>query len=150
MACEPEHWVLDTNAVLDWLVFDDAPMQTAAALLRAGRARWIHTRAMLDELADVLTREPVTRRARACSEALLRRAEQAAAAHGLLLPAAPRGPWACSDPDDQMFIDLALQARASVLLTRDKALLELARRVDGTGLRILRPAAFAAAQACAR
>ena len=35
---------------------------------------------------------------------------------------------ACRDPDDQKFLELALAARAQCLLTKDHALLELARR----------------------
>lgn len=34
----------------------------------------------------------------------------------------------CSDPDDQKFLELSLQARADVLITKDKALLKLARK----------------------
>jgi putative PIN family toxin of toxin-antitoxin system len=36
-------------------------------------------------------------------------------------PQAPR----CKDADDQMFVDLAIQGRADVLLTGDRALLEM-------------------------
>lgn len=136
----PEHWVLDTNAVLDWLVFDDPAMRVVAAGLIEGRALWAHTRAMLDELADVLSREPVWRRARAPSDELLRRVGDAATRHGVLLPAAEACELECADPDDQMFIDLALQAGARLLVTRDKALLALARRAGARGLRIARPA----------
>lgn len=134
------HWVLDTNVVLDWLVFADTPMRTAGAWLREGRARWLHTPAMLEELFDVVTREPVLRRAGAEAAALIHRVRQAAQDHGLLLSEAPACAWRCADPDDQMFIDLAAQARAQCLLTRDKALLALAPRCAALGLRILRPA----------
>ena len=34
----------------------------------------------------------------------------------------------CSDPDDQKFLELALQADANVLITKDKALLKLAKK----------------------
>jgi predicted nucleic acid-binding protein len=34
----------------------------------------------------------------------------------------------CSDPDDQKFIDLAICAGAHTLVSRDKALLKLARK----------------------
>jgi predicted nucleic acid-binding protein len=45
----------------------------------------------------------------------------------------------CRDADDQVFIDLALVHRARWLLTRDKALLALARRARPLGTEILRP-----------
>jgi len=34
----------------------------------------------------------------------------------------------CSDPDDQVFLDLALQARASHLISKDRQLLRLAKK----------------------
>ena len=39
----------------------------------------------------------------------------------------------CSDPDDQKFLDLAWAAGADVLVTKDKALLDLARRIAKLG-----------------
>ncbi len=36
----------------------------------------------------------------------------------------------CSDPDDQKFLELALACGAAYLVTKDRALLELARRSD--------------------
>jgi uncharacterized protein len=47
---------------------------------------------------------------------------------------------ACRDPDDQKFLELALAARAQCLLTKDHALLELARR--RLPFEILRPGAL--------
>ncbi len=137
---DPLRWVLDTNVVLDWLVFADAHMRAVDAWLRDGRARWLHTPAMLEELLDVVSREQVLRRAGAVADALARRVLDAAGEHGLCRPEAPACAWRCADPDDQMFIDLAAQARAQCLLTRDKALLALAPRCAGLGLRIVRPA----------
>lgn len=34
----------------------------------------------------------------------------------------------CTDPDDQKFLELALQSQAGVLITKDKALLKLAKK----------------------
>lgn len=39
----------------------------------------------------------------------------------------------CSDKDDQKFMELAFDARADVLITRDKALLKLARKNTRNG-----------------
>jgi predicted nucleic acid-binding protein len=47
---------------------------------------------------------------------------------------------ACRDPDDQKFLEAALASRADFLLTKDRALLDLARRV--THFRIVAPEAF--------
>ena len=134
-----EDWVLDTNVVLDWLVFDDASMQRPAAQLRAGHARWLSCPAMRAELDEVLARAAFTQRGayHAALHALL-------AAHATLLPdPAASAALQCRDVDDQVFIDLAVQQRATLLLTRDRALLELAPRASALGLRIARPAALA-------
>jgi predicted nucleic acid-binding protein len=45
----------------------------------------------------------------------------------------------CSDPDDQVFIDLAAEAGARWLLTHDRALLRLARRARALGVQIAQP-----------
>jgi predicted nucleic acid-binding protein len=46
----------------------------------------------------------------------------------------PRGPLRCKDPDDQVFIDLALHVGARWLFTKDAALLKLARRARQRGV----------------
>ena len=56
-----------------------------------------------------------------------------------LPPAATGGPDEaclprCADPDDQKFLQLALAARASWLLSKDKELLKLDRRTRRAGL----------------
>ncbi len=49
----------------------------------------------------------------------------------------------CSDRDDQKFLELARDAQAAVLVTKDKALLKLARRTAKAGMfRILTPQAW--------
>ena len=53
-------------------------------------------------------------------------------------------PFACSDRDAQKFLGLAYAARADWLVTKDKALLKLARRARRDGLKILAPAAACA------
>jgi len=51
----------------------------------------------------------------------------------------------CKDPDDQKFLEVARDAGAQVLITKDKALLKLAKRTARTGLfSILRPEAWVA------
>jgi len=58
----------------------------------------------------------------------------------MIEPVAAPGPLLrCRDPDDQMFIDLALSARAQWLVTRDRALLVLARRARLRGVTVIRP-----------
>ena len=50
----------------------------------------------------------------------------------------------CSDRDDQKFLELALQVRADLLITKDKALLKLAKKTARAGLfTIIPPQAWA-------
>lgn len=49
----------------------------------------------------------------------------------------------CSDPDDQKFLELARDAKADILLTKDKALLKLARKNAKAGMfKIMTPEAW--------
>jgi predicted nucleic acid-binding protein len=48
----------------------------------------------------------------------------------------------CTDTDDQKFVDLALDAGAQWLITRDRALLKLARRTLSMNLAIVTPERF--------
>ena len=50
---------------------------------------------------------------------------------------------ACRDPDDQKFLEAALVARAEFLVTKDRALLDLAQRA--LPFRILTPGEFSGA-----
>lgn len=131
--------VIDTQSLLDWLVFRDPACEAWHAVLGGQEWQWIFTSPMKAEFDFVAAkgfgpRWPVD-------------AEAAAAAwarHGRRVdePAAPGAGarLACSDPDDQKFIDLAIAARADVLVTRDKALLKLARRAaERHGVRVCRP-----------
>ncbi|KVE42205.1 PIN domain-containing protein [Burkholderia sp. BDU5] len=57
----------------------------------------------------------------------------------------PRGLPKCKDRDDQKFLELAYAARADWLVSKDRALLKLARRTERDfGFRIAQPAPFAA------
>jgi len=59
------------------------------------------------------------------------------------MPPAPAVQLRCSDPDDQKFIDLAMTRGSCHLVTRDKALLKLARRAaERRGVRVCTPSAW--------
>lgn len=134
--------VLDTNVVLDWVAFDDPRMRPIAAAIERGELRAVTSAACLQEL----------RRALAYAQLKLDAAAQALAyeryvAHAHCREFADEAPAAplprCEDPDDQKFLELAWHARASHLLTRDRALLKLARELARAGaLRVLAPEEF--------
>jgi predicted nucleic acid-binding protein len=50
----------------------------------------------------------------------------------------------CTDPDDQMFVDLAHAAGARWLVSRDRAVLRLARRAAAFGIAITAPEGWSA------
>jgi predicted nucleic acid-binding protein len=117
--------VLDTNVALDLLVFRDP---SAAALdqgLASGALCWIATAAMRAEFERVLGYAPVASRL-ARSERTAQQALDEFDARSRLVDVAPVSSPTCSDPDDQPFIDLAVQHRC-LLLTNDAAVLALRR-----------------------
>jgi len=52
-----------------------------------------------------------------------------------LLPVPAKAPVTCSDADDQMFIDLAV-AQRSTLLSKDKAVTSMAKRLLALGVNV--------------
>ncbi len=132
--------MIDTNVVLDWLVFDDPAVQPLKQALADGRLRWIASAAMLEELAIVLRRTALDRW-REQAERALTSAPSLATLVTFSPPAG--GHPVCSDPDDQKFIDLALLAPARWLVTRDKALLKLKRAAAARGVVVCPPSAWA-------
>jgi predicted nucleic acid-binding protein len=134
--------VLDSNVVLDWLVFSDPAAAPLAAACREGRLRWLATQPMVDELAHVLRRGSLTSTQPDSEQVLaeLQRWCTVVDAPAAAMPPAPT----CTDPDDQKFIAFAIAWPAHWLLTRDKALLRLARAAARRGTTVCTPAAWAA------
>lgn len=138
----PSDWiVLDTNVVLDRWVFDDPASRRLATALAGGRARWITTGPMLSELADVLQR-PLAARWESSRERALTFDFEALAQVVVAPPTLLASALRCTDPDDQKFVDLAIQRRIPWLLTHDRALLKLARAASGHGVVIAPPGAW--------
>jgi len=119
--------VLDTNIWLDWLVFRDACVAPIRAAVEQGRARVYIDGACETELARVLAyplgRTVLDAEARAACLAEYRRV---ASGRGVTAPLECLLP-PCRDPDDQKFLELARDCRADLLVTKDRALLVLAR-----------------------
>ena len=133
------HLVLDTNVWLDWLVFDDPTLAPLKAARQAGRIHIVANEACLEELNRVLAYPEFglddARRKKNLAEVdrCVVRLDHHPPAHRATLPR-------CTDPDDQKFLELARDARADWLLTKDKALLRLGKKkVMATGFTVGTP-----------
>lgn len=136
----PSALVLDTNVVLDLLLFADPATPALREALDTQRLHWMATPVMREELARVLAYPHIVER--------LRFYQRSAAdllvdydARARLVDVAPKAPYVCKDPDDQKFIDLAFhlmrepgQHPGAILLSKDKAVLKLKKRLAAHGV----------------
>lgn len=124
--------VLDTNIVLDLLLFQDPATARLKAALTDGHLQWIATAAMRDELQRVLGYpyivKSLTHHAISAAQVLAGFDAQVS-----LQAVAPRASAVCKDPDDQKFIDLAV-AHKALLLSKDKAVLCMKKRLLAHGV----------------
>lgn len=119
--------VLDTNIVLDLFVFADARARPLGERLERGGANWLATEAMRDELERVLAYAHIESRLdfyRLQAVDVLTQFDR----HARIVEAPAKAPVTCKDPDDQMFIDLAV-AHRSMLLSKDAAVLAMTKRL---------------------
>lgn len=129
--------VLDTNVVLDWLLFQDPRVDPLARALEDGGLDWLATDAMLAEVGHML-QHPSLARWTAPRDAAISTCRRLARV--LPTPPCPATGWPrCSDPDDQPFIDLAIHERARWLLSHDRAVLRLRSRLARFGVRVMEP-----------
>lgn len=132
--------VLDTNVVLDWLVYSDPSCEALGLAIERGEVRWLASQGLLDEWNEILRRGVGASRSpdlTALAGNWRRYAVMIEAPPVLCGARRPR--CICSDPDDQQFIDLALHNGASWLLSRDRAVLKLAAEARQFGLQIMAP-----------
>lgn len=119
--------VLDTNVVLDLLVFADSSVQPVSEGLGSGRLRWIATAAMRQELERVLAYPKLAPRVafhRGDAPSVLADFDR----HAVLVEAPAKAGVTCGDPDDQKFIDLAVAHRC-ILLSKDFEVLRMRKRL---------------------
>lgn len=139
----PPRIVLDTNVCLDLFVFRDPAVSALREALDSGAVIGATSQACRSEWERVLA-YPVLRlddaaRAKqlAVYDAAMRVFDDT---HAFALPR-------CADPDDQKFLELAAACGARWLLSRDEALLKLARRTKREGrFEILTAVEWAAAR----
>jgi uncharacterized protein len=144
--------VLDTNVLLDWLVYDEPAVRPLIAAIQTGRFVAVTQTHALEELKRVLE-YPQFKRFLHDNAVKMLIAQSFArqwpedslfkAISGHSIDKLPK----CKDPDDQPFLELARDSAASWLVSKDKALLELNRARYRLPFAIVRPEIFIA-QAC--
>jgi putative PIN family toxin of toxin-antitoxin system len=134
--------ILDTNIVLEWLVFNDPSTAVLKTAMTSRRVSICTHPILIDELHRVLAYPALKLDADRQSsvfndyrtQTTLAAVPEKLARDNLLLPA---GFPQCRDRDDQPFIALAYHAKADALVTRDKAVLKLRKRAARFGVAIV-------------
>jgi putative PIN family toxin of toxin-antitoxin system len=114
--------VLDTNVILDLLVFKDPSTEPIRILLDANQVDAVRTPASMAELIDVIGR-PTFKLSQADQETIVQAWETSSRL--LENTAIESAPFTCRDPDDQVFINMAYSLRPALLLSKDLRVLEL-------------------------
>lgn len=138
----PTRIVLDTNVCLDLFVFRDPRWLRLMQALTHGEVEAV-TRAdcrmewhIVLGYAHLGLDEAMQTAIRTEFDALIRPFPETSSDDSIKLPL-------CRDPDDQKFMELAYQSGATMLITKDKALLKLARKTQKAELfQIVTPEAW--------
>ncbi len=123
--------VIDTNVCLDLFVFNDPRWATLLQAIESGTVDAITRADCRDEYHIVLhyPHLPLNDDSRPLAAARFDQLIQVVEppVSGVRLPV-------CTDKADQKFLEVARDAQADVLITKDKALLKLARRLAREGM----------------
>lgn len=139
--------VLDTNVCLDLFVFNDPRWAPLLASIQSGELHAVTRADCREEYLVVLhyPHLPLDDDSRKVAAARFDAAIEVVApnSRAIRLPV-------CSDRDDQKFLEVARDSGADTLITKDKALLKLARKTAREGLfKIMTPESWTKAQATA-
>jgi putative PIN family toxin of toxin-antitoxin system len=133
----PKRIVIDTNVCLDLFVFQDPRWASLLAAIESGAVEAITRADCRAEYLFVLNYPhlPLDDSSRPESAARFDRYIKVVQPpeSGVRLPV-------CTDRDDQKFLELARDAQADILITKDKALLKLAKRLAKAGMfKVIQP-----------
>ena len=122
--------VVDTNVCLDLFMFRDQRWQLLVDGLKSGEIEAVTSASCRMEFMLVLAYEKMQLSTES-QAAILQEFDQIIRL--IDLPAEPSATHAiklplCKDRDDQKFLELAYASQADILITKDKALLKLARK----------------------
>lgn len=143
--------VFDCQVFVQVLVSREGPASACYRLVTTGAVALRTSADILTEIGSVLNRPKLRRQFTKLTDERVEAFLTDLAANSLVVADIPMVFTYERDPKDEMYVNLALAARASYLVSRDKDLLDL-MRVDlpegsdfqkrFSGLRILDPAAF--------
>ena len=125
--------ILDTNVILDLLVFKDPTTEPIRLLLDAKLVDAVRSEASMLELIDVIQR-PIFKLSREAQEIILQKWESSSRL--LENTAIEPAPFTCRDPDDKVFLDMAYSLRPALLLSKDLRVLELCASAKRHGIAI--------------
>ncbi len=125
--------VLDTNVILDLLVFKDPTVEPIRHLLDAKLVDAVRSEASMLELIDVIQR-PMFKLSREEQAIILQAWESVTRL--LENEAIEPAPFTCRDVDDQVFINMAYSIRPALLLSKDLLVLELRTSAKPHGVEI--------------
>ena len=114
--------VLDTNVILDLLVFKDPTAEPIRLLLNAKLVDAVRSEASMLELIDLIHRTTF-KISQEEQDSILQTWE--CATRLLENAAIESAPFTCRDLDDQIFLDMAYSIRPALLLSKDLLVLEL-------------------------
>ena len=119
--------IFDTNVLLDLFVFNDFRALHLKQALIDGKFDALASPKTLAEFSDVIARPLFALSAEQQEKITLQW-------HGLARVIADEelieAPWACQDPDDQVFLDLAYTNKPCTLISKDNEVLRFAKPAD--------------------
>ena len=119
--------IFDTNVLLDLFVFNDFRVLHLKQALIDGKIDALASPKTLTEFSDVIARPLFALSAEQQEKIILQW-------HGLARVIADealiKAPWACQDPDDQVFLDLAYTNKPCSLISKDNEVLRFAKPAE--------------------
>lgn len=129
--------VLDTNVLLDILLFEDPNVQLIHFALQSGKIAAVGHFDSFYELADVISR-PIFNLTESQQNKILQSWVQLHYLYRLELPAESY----CKDQDDDKFFNLAKAVGAKFLLSKDKKVLKAKGKAKRFGCLVIKPNDF--------
>ena len=141
-----------TDAVFDTVIYLQATLSDKGAayacwqLVEKGEVRVFITEAILAEVEDVLNRPKLRKKYSVLTDEKIAEVLQSVRAHAVSIENINRIYAFERDPNDEVFINLALVCQAEFLVSRDNDLLDLRKdesfKISFPQLRIVSPAEF--------